>query len=240
MSEVEKKLKLAQTYGADEATQEGIKSGDPSVKAAADPAILTPQEVEELDEEEAEFRAMRRDLPGTKGASAAGIVTIGVTKAPPKNEFFRTEPSFRPILPMVDIELGMEKQYFAVAKNMVEPLGGIGITVTDHTLYFTVTSRGAHRLIPVRTADAEGSQNEYSRTKEIAMIQGMTEWVRMFTDQEDKCYRVFPAPVGRFGEPQFPELKHAKIIRLAFRDKGCLIDSTEHPLFLKWAARDHD
>ena len=51
---------------------------------------------------------------------------------------------------------------------------------------------------------------------------------------------MFPAPAGRFGEPQFPDLKHAKIFKLAFRDKGRLIDSTEHPLFLKWAARDID
>ena len=51
---------------------------------------------------------------------------------------------------------------------------------------------------------------------------------------------MFPAPAGRFGEPQWPELKHAKIFRLAFRDKGRLVDSTEHPLFKKWAARDSD
>jgi hypothetical protein len=35
-------------------------------------------------------------------------------------------------------------------------------------------------------------------------------------------------------------LKQAKIFKLAFRDKGRLIDSTEHLLFQKWAARDSD
>ena len=35
---------------------------------------------EELDEEEKEFRALRRDLPGVKGASAVGIVAISVGK----------------------------------------------------------------------------------------------------------------------------------------------------------------
>ena len=33
---------------------------------------------EQLDEDEAEFRSLRRDLPGMKGASAVGIVSIGV------------------------------------------------------------------------------------------------------------------------------------------------------------------
>ena len=49
---------------------------------------------EELDADEREFRAMRRDLNGVKGVSAAGIVTISVGKTPDKNEFFRSTPSF--------------------------------------------------------------------------------------------------------------------------------------------------
>ena len=35
---------------------------------------------EALDEDEAEFKKLRRDLPGVKGASAIGIVSIGVGK----------------------------------------------------------------------------------------------------------------------------------------------------------------
>jgi hypothetical protein len=38
----------------------------------------------------------------------------------------------------------------------------------------------------------------------------------------------------------WPDLKPAKIFKLAFRDKGRLIDSVEHPLFKKWAARDSE
>ena len=129
---------------------------------------------------------------------------------------------------------------FAVTADMVEALAAIGITVTDHMLYLTVTSRGAIRIVPVRQANGDGEQNEYNRTKEIGLIQGIDEWVRLFTDLENRCYKVFPAPVGRFGDPQWPDLKPAKIFKLAFRDKGRLIDSTEHPLFKKWAARDSD
>jgi hypothetical protein len=49
---------------------------------------------------------------------------------------------------------------------------------------------------------------------------------------------VFHAPEARFGEPIWPELKPAKIFRLAFKDKGRKIDSVDHPLFQKWAARE--
>ena len=199
---------------------------------------LPPAQVDALDADEAEFRALRRDLPGVKGASAAGIVAISVGKTPAKNEFFRTHREFRPIIPIVDLEVGMERQFFAVTSDMVENLHGIGISVTDHVLYLTITSRGAIRIVPVRQANADGEQNEYHRTKEIGLVRGIDEWVRLYTDQENRCYKVFPAPAGRFGEPQWPELKEAKIFRLAFRDKGRLIDSPEHPLFKKWDARD--
>jgi hypothetical protein len=68
----------------------------------------------------------------------------------------------------------------------------------------------------------------------------MQKWVRLYTDRENKNCKVFPAPAGRYSDPIWPELKQAKIFRLAFRDKGRMIDSTNHPLILKWAARDNE
>src|SRR5262245_58666546 len=113
------------------------------------PETVTP---EMLDADEAEFAKLRRDLPGVKGASAAGVVSISAGKVPGKNEFFRTHPEFRPTVPMVDIEVGMEKQYFAVDTDMIVALAGIGINVTDHTLYLTITPRGAVKIIPINVA----------------------------------------------------------------------------------------
>src|SRR5262245_31414413 len=107
---------------------------------------------EEFDADEAEFRAIRRDLPGVKGSSAIGIVSINVGKTPGKNEFFRTHPEFRPAVPMVDLEVGMDRHFFAVTADMVAALAGIGITVTTHTLYLTVTPAGAVKIVPVRHA----------------------------------------------------------------------------------------
>jgi hypothetical protein len=196
--------------------------------------------VPDLDEDEKEFRALRRDLPGVKGSSVVGIVSIGVAKIPGKNEFFRTHPEFRPVIPIVDLEIGMERQFFAVTDKMVEALASIGIAVSLHTLYLTVTALGAVKIIPVRCPDENGDQNEYNRTKEIGLIQGQEKWVRLYTDKENKVYKVFPAPDNRFADPIWPELRPAKIFRLAFRDKDRLIDSPQHPLFQKWAARDKD
>ena len=133
----------------------------------------------------------------------------------------------------------MEKHFFAVTKDMVAQMKAIEISVFDATLYLTVTTRGGVRIVPVRCAD-DGSVNEYTRTKELALIAAMDHWVRLYTDIENGAYNVFKAPEGRFGEPRFPDLKPAKIFRRAFRDKGRLVDSVHHPLFTKWAARDAD
>src|SRR5215813_15268604 len=123
---------------------------------------LVPEE--ELDEEEKEFRALRRDLPGVKGAADVGMLTISVGKQiTPKNEFYRTHKTFRPVVPLVDVEVGMDKHFIAVMPNMVESLASMGITATDHTLYLTVTPNGGLRIIPVRGANAEGEQNEWDR-----------------------------------------------------------------------------
>jgi len=211
---------------------------DPEAEPEA--AAEAETEFEQLDEEEKEFRALRCDLPGVKGTSAAGIVTISVGKKPATNEFFRAHKKFRPLVPMVGVEVGMEQQFFAVASEMIEPLRAIGITVTNYVLYLTVTSGGALRIVPVRQASGDGEQNEYDRTREIGLLQSMDEWVRLFSDAANRCYKVYPAPVGRFGTPLFPDLKESKIFRLGFRDKGRLLDSVEHPLFTKWAARDSE
>jgi len=157
--------------------------------------------VEGLDEDEIEFQKLRRDLPGVKGASAAGIVSITVSKKPEANEFFRTHPDFMPIIPIVNIEVGMERQFFAVTDNMVVALAGIGITVSDHRLYMVVTPRGAVRIIPVNVE----SDNEYIRSKEIGLIEGIHQWVRLYNDRENRNYKVFPAPAGRFSDPIWPD-----------------------------------
>jgi hypothetical protein len=194
----------------------------------------------ELDEDEAEFRQLRRDLPGAKGASSTGIVSIGVGKAPGRNEFFRTHATFRPVVAIVSQEEGIEKQFYGVTPEMVEPLAAIGISVRDHTLYLTITSRGAMKIVPVPCSDVNGEQNDFVGTKEHGLLEGINKWVRLYTDMENRCYRVFPAPEGRFADPMWPDLKPAKIFRLGFRDRGRLIDSPQHPLFLRWAARDQD
>lgn len=223
---------------SDKAEKIELLEQPPAEMVPATEASIPPEMVEALDDDEAEFRALRRDVEGVKGAGAIGMVTIAVAKVPGKNEFFRTCPDFKAIVPIVNHEVGMDKHYYAVTPDMVTALASIGISVTDHSLYLTCTSRGAVTIVPVRCAGPDGQRNEFDRTKEIGLLQGLDAWVRLYVDQENRCYQVFPAPAERFSDPLWPKLKPAKIFKLAFRDKGRLVDSAEHVLFKQWAARD--
>jgi hypothetical protein len=191
---------------------------------------------EDLDEDAREFARLRRDLPNVGGSAAVGIMSIGVAKAPPKNEFFRTMKGFRPIVDIVVDEVGMDQKFYAVDPDMAEELRSIGISFAAHTLYLIMTTKGAFRVIPVRCPDADGARNDYSATKELALREAEDRWLRIYTDLENACYRKYPAPQDRFPEPVPPTLTHAKIFRLCFRDRGCLIDSPGHPRFIEWAA----
>src|SRR5262249_22524613 len=141
----------------------------------------------------------------------------------------RTHKDFRPVFSLVDTEVGLEKQFCAVTDDMVTALANIGVTATEHTLYLTLNALGGLKIIPINCA----SENEYTRTKEIVLIDAVNGWMRLYTDPANKNYKGYPAPPGRYADPIWPDLKPAKIFRLAFREKGRLIDSTDHTLFKK-------
>jgi hypothetical protein len=196
--------------------------------------VVVPTDAE-LDEDEAMLRALRLDLPGTAGAPN-GIVSISVTNRFPQREFFRAHSTNVAVFPMVDHVAGFDVEYNIIAGPMVPELASIGIDVVSYKLYEIITADGAVRLIPVRQADVDGAQNEWNRTKDIALARAMKMWVRAISDRANGRYRVFEAPPDRFPEPTWPDLKLSKLIRLAFTERGRLIDNPEHPLFKKWSA----
>jgi hypothetical protein len=192
---------------------------------------------EDLDEDAAEFARLRRDLPHVEGAATLGITGIAVVKAPPKNVFFRAHKGFRPIVDLVTDQVKLDQRYYAVHPRMAPVLTSIGIAYAAHTLYLIITPTGAYRVIPVRCPDGDGDRNEYASSKELGLRQSVDGWVRIYTDLENSTYRVFPAPIGRFPEPVWPEIPDAKIFRLCFRDRGYLIDTPDHPRFIDWVGR---
>jgi hypothetical protein len=153
---------------------------------------------EDLDEDAREFARLRRDLPNVGGSAAVGIMSIGVAKAPPKNEFFRVKKGFRPVVDIVVDEVGMDQKFYAVDPDMAAPLQAIGISFAAHTLYLIMTTKGAFRVIPVRCPDADGARNDYAATKELALREAEDKWLRIYTDRENACYRKYRLPQTAF------------------------------------------
>jgi hypothetical protein len=173
-----------------------------------------------------------------EGSSAKGIVTISVAKNPAgKNEFFRTHPNFHPVFYIVTEDLGMDKKFYAVDPSMTHALQSIHIDFALHTLYLAMSASGSFRVVPVRCPGPEGERNEFAATKELALRRARKAWLRIYTDRENACYRIFPAPLDRFPEPVWPRLTEARITRLCFRERGCLIEDQLHPRFQAWAGR---
>jgi hypothetical protein len=192
---------------------------------------------EQLDDDEAMLRELRIDLPGIAGAPS-GIIAITCTDRLPKKEFMRCSPSVIAVN-MVDHAAGMETEFHVVTPKMMAPLQAIDISPQPYKLYQVLTADGAFKIIAIKQADADGQQNEWTRTKEACLIQAQTGWFRPVSDRSNGRYRNFPAPPGRFPEPPgFPDFTWSQIVRLAFTDRGRLINSPEHPLFRKWAGRD--
>jgi DNA (cytosine-5)-methyltransferase 1 len=194
---------------------------------------------EQLDEEEREFQRLTRIIPHVKGAAGAGIISISVAKAPPKNSFFRTHKEFHPIVDMVSVADGMEEKFLVVDEPMIPFLESIGIRTAPHTLYFTITAdKGARTVVPVRCESEQGERNAYATTKEEVLLLGQEQWVRMYTDQANGRYSMFPAPIGRFPDPIFPPLSNARIFHLAIPANGLLIKDHSNPLVIKWTAAE--
>ena len=214
------------------------KARDPQIDRIV--AVKTVSMWGQEPEEEQEFRRLQSGVAGVKGSAEAGLVTISVNKQPWKNKFFRTSKEFRSGVNMVVFEKGLDKSFVIVDPCMVEPLEAIGIAVSDFRLYLIISPEGALRIIPVRCADKEGNVNAWSETMEHALIEGYDKWVRVFADMPNGSYRTFPAPPERYGAPNWPTIKPARIQRLAFGDRGLVIKAPDHVLFQKWAGRDRD
>ena len=195
-----------------------------------EPALLTPEELAKLDAEEKLLSEMRTDLPGRAGVPD-GVVAITVAHKLPKDTFFRVNKPNTIEMRMYAKTTGLDTEYYAIHPCMWAAFASIDVLLAKFRLYEILTVDGAHFVHPVRQADHGDSQNEYSRTKEIALEQATTEWVRISTDKANKKYRVFKASKERYPDPLFPGYTPARLLTLCFADRGLLVDSPKHDLF---------
>jgi hypothetical protein len=204
---------------------------DPSpVVVAQTQAQLSAEEQAALEREEADYRALSVD-EDDPAPSIASLV-IRIIKTPDKEQYFRTHPSFLLKLNLLQSRQGeaIDVAYLGVTKDMVEAMAELGMRPNLCRLYLTINRLQSVRLIPVRV----DSDNSYTTTLREGLTLGMTVWTRVASDLEEQVYRNFPLPLNRYPEPIWPtDLTPAKAVSMVFRSRGRLIDTTQHPYYLK-------
>ena len=101
---------------------------------------------------------------------AAGTVAIGIGRAP-KDEYFRCHPgeTFHPLVPIVAQTNKMDKVFCTVTPDMLPVLKSLKIFPAPYRIYLIQTEADIWRLVPVRQARKDGSQNIWDATIEVCL-----------------------------------------------------------------------
>ena len=204
---------------------------------------VPPEVVEELDEEELEFRAHATRFAWRQRQSArAGIVAISVAKAPLKNEFFRTHADFQSVVPIVDLEVGMERQFFAVEQRHDRAAQRDRYhRDRPQTLSHGHETRGTSHCPSANQADSDGEQNEYARTKELACCKAGPNGCGCTSTRRTRQLQSVSGATWSFQRAAMARAEAGEDVqarRSATRADYSTASSI--PLFKKWAARDSD
>lgn len=151
------------------------------------------------------------------------LTTVPVRK-PGRQDFVRVHPAeeYR-LTPAALIELKEDRETYLVMPQVADELPGEFVFAT---LYTTISRQGVLSLWPVRL-QADGRQNDWHRSAAEAAELAMRKWIRLSSNMALGAYEIFEA-TGNLGEPTWPDVSLADILRIAFR--GHFVDSPDHPL----------
>jgi hypothetical protein len=151
------------------------------------------------------------------------LLTVPLRK-PHKHEFFRTHPTWE--FPATVLKTAGDKRddLYVVASHLL-PI--VADDIVPMMFVATVTRQETFFLWPLRLPNADGRQDDWSRSALLAMAQAKTQWLRMVSKRALSAYEIYE-PVGNFGEPVWPTLDWPAILQLAFRDH--VIEDADHPV----------
>jgi hypothetical protein len=132
---------------------------------------LTPEQIKQIEQDEKDLKAIMLDQPGVAASAvASGAVVVGIGR-PPKDEFFRCHPgdTFHPLVPIVAHANKMDKVFCTVTPEMLPVLKSLKISPAAYRIYLIQTEADIWRLVPVRQARKDGSQNVWDATLEFVL-----------------------------------------------------------------------
>ena len=176
------------------------------------------------DQDEALLATLRLD-PAKVEAAVKIPISVQVRR-PSKQEFIRVHPQLEINVSAIELKEDSDGGLYLVAANMAAALSG---EANAYVLRPYVNRAGVLRLWPLRLPDPDGKQNPWHRTAAVAAIKAMGGWVRVTANRSAGEYEVFVAP-NQPPPPEWPETSFPDMLRLAFTDRGRVIQDAEHPV----------
>lgn len=157
------------------------------------------------------------------------LLTVPVRK-PSKEWFVRVHPDPAYRFETAVIELKEDGEIYLVDKSLWSEL--LGESTFHFKVFFTAISRPGNVpfLWPVRMPGEDGKIDSWNRSAtEIALSIATNEWTRCVSNRHLGAYEPHIASATKsWGEPEWPDLSFAEIMRLAFRNS--FVDSVDHPV----------
>jgi len=152
------------------------------------------------------------------------ISTVPVRK-PSKSEWFqvRPGPAWRLQTAILEVEAGVERAVYLVAKSLWADLSG---EISPALVLTCVNRAGDLFLWRVKLPAADGRSNTWTESALRIAQAAETRWCRMVSDTSNGHYTHFE-PAASLPDPTWPEdLNFSQILEIAFRDR--YIASADH------------
>jgi hypothetical protein len=177
-----------------------------------------------LDPDEALLATLRLDSAQTEAAVKVPI-TLQCRK-PPKHEFIRVHSILELTVSAIELKDDADGGFYLVATAMAAALSD---EAKPYVLRPYVNRGGVLRLWPIRLPDPDGRVMEWHRSAAVAASLAMRRWIRVTANRSLGAYEVFEA-AAQPPDPEWPEMSLADMMRLAFTERGRVIQDQEHPV----------
>ena len=144
---------------------------------------------------------------------------------PPKHEFIRVHPQLQINVGGVELKDEEDGGLYVIIPAMTAELGE---EVKSFYLRPYINRTGVLRLWPIRLPGPDGRVNEWHRTAAVAADIATRKWIRVTANRSLGAYEVFEAAKAP-PDPEWPELDLSDMIRLAFRERGRIIQDGGSP-----------
>jgi hypothetical protein len=216
-------------------TAETLPSDDN--KVVGEPPPSSPPEITPAD-----LAQHAGPVPGPDPFDPAGLrlqqdfhTSLGVRKAllsvpvrkPDKSWFVRAHPdeSYRIQTCVIEVEEDRRETYL-VARQLWPELTAEA-TFRPKLFVTAVNRQNVLFLWDLNLPRSDGRVDDWTRTALEAVHHATQSWVRVAANMSLRAYDLFQA-TGQLGEPEWPQLSFAELLKLAFKDR--YIDNLQHPV----------